>query len=172
MSYLQHCKSTDNHTNFMANKKNIKPSLINIKNKRASFDFEFIDTFTAGIVLTGTEIKSIRLGKASLVDTFCYFNHGELWVKNMNISQYSYGSYNNHVERRERKLLLNKKELRNLEAETKAPGFTIVPVRLFINEKGLAKLVIALARGKKEYDKRQSIKDKEDRREMDRAMKY
>ena len=172
MSYLQHCKSTDNHTNFMANKKNIKPSPINIKNKRASFDFEFIDTFTAGIVLTGTEIKSIRLGKASLVDTFCYFNHGELWVKNMNISQYSYGSYNNHVERRERKLLLNKKELRSLEAETKAPGFTIVPVRLFINEKGLAKLVIALARGKKEYDKRQSIKDKEDRREMDRAMKY
>ena len=172
MSYLQHCKSTDNHTNFMANKKNIKPSPINIKNKRASFDFEFIDTFTAGIVLTGTEIKSIRSGKASLVDTFCYFNHGELWVKNMNISQYSYGSYNNHVERRERKLLLNKKELRNLEAETKAPGFTIVPVRLFINEKGLAKLVIALARGKKEYDKRQSIKDKEDRREMDRAMKY
>jgi SsrA-binding protein len=172
MSYLQHCKSTDNHTNFMANKKNIKPSPINIKNKRASFDFEFIDTFTAGIVLTGTEIKSIRLGKASLVDTFCYFNHGELCVKNMNISQYSYGSYNNHVERRERKLLLNKKELRNLEAETKAPGFTIVPVRLFINEKGLAKLVIALARGKKEYDKRQSIKDKEDRREMDRAMKY
>ena len=172
MSYLQHCKSTDNHTNFMANKKNIKPSPINIKNKRASFDFEFIDTFTAGIVLTGTEIKSIRLGKASLIDTFCYFNHGELWVKNMNISQYSYGSYNNHVERRERKLLLNKKELRNLEAETKAPGFTIVPVRLFINEKGLAKLVIALARGKKEYDKRQSIKDKEDRREMDRAMKY
>jgi SsrA-binding protein len=172
MSYLQHCKSTDNHTNFMVNKKNIKPSPINIKNKRASFDFEFIDTFTAGIVLTGTEIKSIRLGKVSLVDTFCYFNHGELWVKNMNISQYSYGSYNNHVERRERKLLLNKKELRNLEAETKAPGFTIVPVRLFINEKGLAKLVIALARGKKEYDKRQSIKDKEDRREMDRAMKY
>ena len=172
MSYLQHCKSTVNHTNFMANKKNIKPSPINIKNKRASFDFEFIDTFTAGIVLTGTEIKSIRLGKASLVDTFCYFNHGELWVKNMNISQYSYGSYNNHVERRERKLLLNKKELRNLETETKAPGFTIVPVRLFINEKGLAKLVIALARGKKEYDKRQSIKDKEDRREMDRAMKY
>ena len=169
---MQHCKSTDNHTNFMANKKNIKPSPINIKNKRASFDFEFIDTFTAGIVLTGTEIKSIRLGKVSIVDTFCYFNHGELWVKNMNISQYSYGSYNNHVERRERKLLLNKKELRNLEAETKAPGFTIVPVRLFINEKGLAKLVIALARGKKEYDKRQSIKDKEDRREMDRAMKY
>jgi SsrA-binding protein len=156
----------------MANKKTIKQPTINIKNKRATFDYEFIDTLTAGIVLTGTEIKSIRLGKASLVDTYCYFNRGELWVKNMHITQYSYGSYNNHVERRERKLLLNKKELRNLEADSKSPGFTIVPVRLFINEKGLAKLAIALAKGKKEYDKRQSLKDKEDRREMDRAMKH
>lgn len=148
-----------------------KKSAINIKNKRASFDYEFIDTFTAGIVLTGTEIKSIRLGKASLVDTFCYFNNGELWVKNMYIAPYFYGSYNNHSERRERKLLLSKKELRNLEAETKAPGFTIVPVRLFINDKGLAKAIIALARGKKEYDKRQSMKEKEDKREMDYAKK-
>jgi len=156
----------------MANKKTIKQPAINIKNKRATFDYEFIDTLTAGIVLTGTEIKSIRLGKASLVDTYCYFNRGELWVKNMHITQYSYGSYNNHVERRERKLLLNRKELRNLEADSKSPGFTIVPVRLFINEKGLAKLVVALAKGKKEYDKRQSLKDKEDRREMDRAMKH
>ena len=156
----------------MANKKTIKQPAINIKNKRAAFDYEVIDTLTAGIVLTGTEIKSIRLGKASLVDTYCYFNRGELWVKNMHITQYSYGSYNNHVERRERKLLLNKKELRNLEADSKSPGFTIVPVRLFINEKGLAKLAIALAKGKKEYDKRQSLKDKEDRREMDRAMKH
>ena len=156
----------------MANKKTIKQPAINIKNKRATFDYEFIDTLTAGIVLTGTEIKSIRLGKASLVDTYCYFNRGELWVKNMHITQYSYGSYNNHVERRERKLLLNKKELRNLEADNKSPGFTIVPVRLFINEKGLAKLAIALAKGKKEYDKRQSLKDKEDRIEMDRAMKH
>ena len=156
----------------MANKKTINQPAINIKNKRATFDYEFIDTLTAGIVLTGTEIKSIRLGKASLVDTYCYFNRGELWVKNMHITQYSYGSYNNHVERRERKLLLNKKELRNLEADSKSPGFTIVPVRLFINEKGLAKLAIALAKGKKEYDKRQSLKDKEDRREMDRAMKH
>ena len=156
----------------MANKKTIKQPAINIKNKRATFDYEFIDTLTGGIVLTGTEIKSIRLGKASLVDTYCYFNRGELWVKNMHITQYSYGSYNNHVERRERKLLLNKKELRNLEADSKSPGFTIVPVRLFINEKGLAKLAIALAKGKKEYDKRQSLKDKEDRREMDRAMKH
>lgn len=156
----------------MANKKTIKQPAINIKNKRATFDYEFIDTLTAGIVLTGTEIKSIRLGKASLVDTYCYFNRGELWVKNMHITQYSYGSYNNHVERRERKLLLNRKELRNLEADSKSPGFTIVPVRLFINEKGLAKLVVALAKGKKEYDKRQSLKEKEDRREMDRAIKH
>ncbi len=155
----------------MAGKKAVKQAAINIKNKRATFDYEFIDTFTAGIVLTGTEIKSIRLGKASLVDTYCYFTNGELWVKNMHITQYSYGSYNNHVERRERKLLLNRKELRNLESDSKTPGFTIVPVRLFINEKGLAKLVIALAKGKKEFDKRQTLKDKEDRREMDRAFK-
>lgn len=155
----------------MAKNKEIKQGQINIKNKRASFDFEFIDTFTAGIVLTGTEIKSIRAGKASLVDTYCYFVNGELWLKNMYVALYMQGSYNNHVERRERKLLLNKKELRNLEADTKAPGFTIVPVRLFINEKGLAKLVIALAKGKKEYDKRQSLKEKEDKRMMDAAKK-
>ena len=151
------------------NKKNLKQQRINIKNKRASFDYEFIDTFTAGIVLTGTEIKSIRAGKASLVDTYCYFIAGEMWVKNMYVAQYLQGSYNNHVERRERKLLLNRKELRNLEAEAKNPGFTIVPTRLFIDEKGLAKLVIALAKGKKIYDKRQTMKEKEDRMEMDRA---
>ena len=149
----------------------MKPSAINIKNKRASFDYEFIDTFTAGIVLTGTEIKSIRLGKASLVDTYCYFANHELWVKNMHITEYFYGSYNNHVARRERKLLLEKKELRKLEEAGKNPGFTIVPVRLFINDKGLAKVVLALAKGKKEYDKRQSIREKDDRREMDRMFK-
>ena len=153
-------------------KKDKKQKQINIKNKRASVDYEFVDTFTAGIVLTGTEIKSIRAGKASLVDTYCYINNGEIWVKNMYVALYEEGSYNNHVERRERKLLLNKKEIINLRDDTKSPGFTIVPVRLFINEKGLAKLVIALARGKKEYDKRQSLKEKEDRREMDRAMKH
>lgn len=156
----------------MAKKNILKQSQVNIKNKRASFDYEFVDTFTAGIVLTGTEIKSIRAGKASLVDTFCYVNNGEIWVKNMFVALYDQGSYNNHVERRERKLLLNKKEIRNLQDDTKAPGFTIVPVRIFINEKGLAKMVIALARGKKEYDKRQSLKEKEDKREMDRAMKH
>lgn len=152
----------------MAQKK-IKTANVMIKNKRATFDYEFIDTYTAGIVLTGTEIKSIRAGKASLVDTYCYFSNGELWVKNMYVALYMEGSYNNHIERRERKLLLNRKELRNLEADTKAPGFTIVPVKLYINEKGLAKLDIALAKGKHEYDKRQSMKDKEDKREMARA---
>lgn len=148
-----------------------KQSEINIKNRKASFDYAFIDTYTAGIQLTGTEIKSIREGKASLVDTFCYFDKGELWVKNMNIAQYFYGTYNNHAARRERKLLLQKKELRKLENDSLNPGYTIVPVRMFINNKGLAKLVIALAKGKKEYDKRQSLREKQDRREMDRVIK-
>ena len=145
---------------------------INIKNKRATFDYIITDTYTAGIVLTGTEIKSIRLSKVSLVDTYCTFINNELWVKNMHIAEYFYGSYNNHVARRERKLLLSKKELRKLQDAEKNPGFTIVPTRLFINEKGLAKLVIALAKGKKQYDKRQSIKEKDDRREMDRMFKH
>lgn len=127
---------------------------INIKNKRATFDYELLETFTAGIVLTGTEIKSIRLGKASLVDTFCIFEKNELWVRNMNISEYFYGSYNNHLARRDRKLLLNKKELKKIMRMVKETGYTIVPTRLFISDKGLAKLNIAVARGKKEYDKR------------------
>ena len=149
-----------------------KAASINIKNRRASFDYEFVDTYTAGIVLTGTEIKSIRLGKASLADTYCYFVNGELWVKNMHVAEYFYGSYNNHVARRERKLLLTRKELRKLERASKNPGFTIVPVRLFINEKGLAKLVVALAKGKREYDKREALKEKEDKRSIDRMFKH
>lgn len=149
----------------------MKPVSINIKNKRATFDYELLETFTAGIVLTGTEIKSIRLGKASLVDTYCYFVKNELWVKNMYIAEYFYGSYNNHNARRERKLLLSKKELRKMERAIKDTGFTIVPVRMFINEKGLAKLVIALAKGKKQYDKRQSLREKDDKRDMDRMFK-
>lgn len=149
----------------------MKLSPINIKNKRATFDYELVDTFTAGIVLTGTEIKSIRLGKASLVDTFCFFARQELWVKNMHIAEYFYGSYNNHTARRDRKLLLNKKELKKLERATKETGFTIVPVRMFINEKGLAKVVIATAKGKKQYDKRESLKEKDDKRDMDRMFK-
>ena len=138
----------------------MKLAPVNIKNKRATFDYELIDTYTAGIVLTGTEIKSIRMGKASLVDTFCYFAKGELWVKNMHIAEYFYGS-----------LLLNKKELKKLERGTKETGFTIVPVRMFVNEKGLAKVVVALAKGKKQYDKRESLKEKDDRRDMDRMFK-
>ncbi len=149
----------------------MKPTPINIKNKRATFDYELIETYTAGIVLTGTEIKSIRLGKASLVDTYCIFIRGELWVKNMHIAEYFYGTYNNHAARRERKLLLSRKELKKLERGTKETGFTMVPVRLFINEKGLAKVVIALAKGKKQYDKRESLREKDDRRDMDRMFK-
>lgn len=149
----------------------MKQPNINIKNKRATFDYEIIDTYTAGIVLTGTEIKSIRLGKASLVDTFCFFSNDELWVKNMHISEYFYGSYNNHTVRRDRKLLLSRKELDKLRRGTKETGFTIVPTKMFINEKGLAKVVIALAKGKKQYDKREALKEKDDKRDMDRMFK-
>jgi SsrA-binding protein len=148
-----------------------KKSPVNIRNKKASFEYFFVDTFTAGIVLTGTEIKSIRMGKASLVDTFCYINNGEIWVKGMNISPYFYGSYNNHESKHDRKLLLNKREIKNLQEATKQVGFTIVPTLLFIDDHGRAKLDIALCRGKKEFDKRQTLKEKEDRREMDRVRK-
>ena len=143
---------------------------INIKNRRATFDYAVGDTFTAGLVLTGTEIKSIRQGKASLADTFCYVDNGEVWVKNMYIAEYFYGTYNNHATRRDRKLLLNRKEIAKIEKSGKESGFTIVPLRLFINDRGLAKLVIGIARGKKEYDKRQSIKEREDKRTMARIM--
>lgn len=148
-----------------------KKSPVSIRNKKASFEYFFVDTYTAGIVLTGTEIKSIRMGKASLVDTFCYIHNGEIWVKGMNISPYFYGSYNNHESKRDRKLLLNKKEIHNLQEDTKQVGFTIIPTLLFIDDHGRAKLDIALSRGKKEFDKRQTLKEKEDRREMDRARK-
>lgn len=141
---------------------------INIKNKRAAFDYSISETFTAGIVLTGTEIKSIRLGKASLVDSFCYVDNREVWIKNMYIAEYFYGTYNNHVARRDRKLLLQKKEIAKLEKSGKETGFTIVPMRLFINDRGLAKLVIGIGRGKKEYDKRQAIKEREDKRSIAR----
>lgn len=144
---------------------------VNIKNRRATFDYELVETFTAGIVLTGTEIKSIRLGKAGLSDTYCIVANGELWVKNMYIAEYFYGTYNNHNARRDRKLLLTKKELAKLGKLTKDTGFTIIPTRLFVSDKGLAKLVIAAAKGKKMYDKRQTLKEKEDRRELDRMMK-
>ena len=144
---------------------------INIKNKRSSFDFELIERFTAGIQLAGTEIKSIRLGKASLVDSFCFFIKGELWLKGMRVSEYFYGTYNNHVPERERKLLLNKKELVKLERKLKDVGLTIVPVRLYLNERGFAKIDIALAKGKKHHDKRETLKQKDANREMDRVRK-
>ena len=145
-----------------------KQTDINIKNKKASFDYAFIETYTACLVLTGTEIKSIREGKASLVDTYCFFELDELWVKNMHIAHYLFGTFNNHDTKRDRKLLLTRKELVKLKRASMSPGYTIVPVRLFINEKGLAKLVIALAKGKKEYDKRESLKEKDDKRQMAR----
>ncbi len=143
-------------------------SQVVIKNKRASFEYEFIDTYTAGIVLSGTEIKSIRAGKASLVDSYCYFSGKELFVKNMNISDYWQGSFNRHEPRRDRKLLLNKRELSKLFRATREKGLTIVVTKLFIAENGYAKLNIALARGKREYDKRETIKEKDMRRESDR----
>lgn len=144
---------------------------VNIKNRRATFDYEILDTYTAGIQLYGTEIKSIRESKASLADTYCQFVGKELWVKQMHIAEYRFGSYANHEAKRERKLLLTRKELRKLQRQTLETGKTIIPIRLFINENGLAKLEIALCQGKHNYDKRQSIKAKEDKRELDRLMR-
>lgn len=144
-------------------------SKIEIRNKKASFEYEFIERFVAGIVLSGTEIKSIRAGKASLVDSYCYFSGTELYVKNMNVAEYWWGTYNRHDPRRDRKLLLTRKELRKLARAVQEKGLTIVPVKLFIADNGYAKLDIALARGKREFDKRQSIKDKDMRRERDRG---
>lgn len=143
-------------------------SKIQINNRRASFDYEFLETYIAGIQLAGTEIKSIRAGKASLNDAYCYFVGNELFVKGMNVAQYFWGSWGQHEPTRDRRLLLNRKELRHLQAEDKKKGLTIVAVRLFIAENGYAKLLIALAKGKKEYDKRQTIRERDIRREMER----
>lgn len=148
-----------------------KKSPIQIRNKKASFEYYFVETFTAGIVLTGTEIKSIRQGKASLVDSYCYIHKGEVWVKGMNVSPYFYGSFSNHEAKRDRKLLLTRREIHKLEEATKQVGFTIIPTLVFIDDNGRAKVDVALARGKKEFDKRQTLKEKEDRREMDRVVK-
>jgi ssrA-binding protein len=149
----------------------MKAKDINIQNKKARFNYEIGDTYTAGIVLTGTEIKSIRDGKASLVDSYCLIENGEVWVKQMNVSEYFYGSYNNHVARRDRKLLLNRKEIAKLQKDSENPGFTIVPLRVFINDRGLAKMVIGVGRGKKEYDKRQTLRERDDKRQLDRLFK-
>ena len=145
---------------------------IKIKNKRASFEYKIIDTYLAGLVLAGTEIKSIRLGKASISESFCEFNDkGELFIINMQIDKYSYGSCYNHKPKAERKLLLNKRELKKLEKEVKNSGLTIVPLLLFLNDRGLAKINIALAKGKKLYDKRETIKDRDNKRELSRIKK-
>lgn len=152
------------------NKKTAYPKEINIKNRRATFDYAIGDTYTAGIVLTGTEIKSIRLGKASLADTYCYVHNNEVWIKNMYIAEYFYGTYNNHTERHDRKLLLNRREIHQLAKANAEPGTTIVPLRLFINNRGLAKIVIGIGRGKHQYDKRQTIKERDDRRAIARMM--
>jgi SsrA-binding protein len=141
---------------------------VEIKNKRAAHEYFLIQEFTAGIQLTGTEIKSIRAGKASIADAYCLFKGDELFVINMHIAEYGYGTYNNHEPKRDRKLLLNRKELKKLQVKVKERGFTIIPTLLFINEKGLAKLAIFLARGKHHYDKRETLKQKDLRREMER----
>jgi len=142
-----------------------------IKNKKAFFEFEIIEKYVAGIVLTGTEIKSIRMGKANFIDTYCHFVNGELWVKGLNISEYDWGTYNNHDPRQERKLLLNRKELIKLNRQSQEKGLTIVALKLFINDNGYAKLEIAIARGKKSHDKRETLKQKDAKREMDRYTK-
>ena len=144
---------------------------VNILNKRAKFDYEILDKYTAGIVLTGTEIKSIRLGKASIAESFCEFHDGELFVINSHIQEYLYGTHDNHKAKSERKLLLNKRELKKLNKDSDNKGLTIVPLRLFTNEKGLAKLDIALCRGKKNYDKRESLKEQDTKRDLDRIKK-
>lgn len=144
---------------------------VNIKNKRATFDYEILEEYVAGIVLVGTEIKSLRMGKASLTDSYCYFEQGEMWIRNVNIAEYAWGTCNNHTPKRDRKLLLNRKELNKLQRSLQDRGLTVVGLRLFINDRGLAKVVIGLARGRKSYDKREYLKENDAKREMDKAMK-
>jgi SsrA-binding protein len=144
---------------------------INIKNKKASFEYHLLETFTAGIKLLGTEIKSIREGKANISDSFCTFINEELYVRNLHISEYSHGSFYNHEAKRDRKLLLTKKELKKLVIKGEDKGLTIVPLRIFISDRGFAKMDIALAQGKKAFDKRDSMKERDVKREMDAAMK-
>ena len=144
---------------------------VNIRNKRATFDYEILEEYIAGVVLVGTEIKSIRLGKASMVDSYCYFDRGELWIRGVNIAEYSWGTCNNHIPKRDRKLLLNRKELAKLQRSLQDKGLTIVGLRLFLTERGFAKIAIGLARGRKSYDTREYIKANDAKREMDKAIK-
>ena len=154
----------------MAQKK-IKKVSVEINNRKAKYDYDILETLVAGIVLTGTEIKSIRQGKASLVDAFCYVNNGEMIMRNSYIAKYEQCGWKNHEERRERKLLLNKKEIRDFDDESKKPQITIIPLKMFINEKGLCKVLIGLAKGKRDFDKRETIKNRDNQRELDRLMK-
>lgn len=149
-----------------------KPRLTEIRNRRVEFEFKLLNTFEAGLILTGTEVKSLREGHANLNDAYCYIRQGELFVRNMFISEYDFGTYNNHDPRRPRKLLLTRNELNKLGKKVKEKGFTIVPVRLYFSERGLAKLEIALAQGKKSFDKRHSIKEKDTKRDLDRLKRY
>ena len=153
----------------MADKK--KKNTPDYINKRARFEYQFLDSLEAGIMLTGTEVKSVRGGKVNLSDAYCLFERGELFIRNLYITEYENGTYYNHDARRIRKLLLQKKELKKLKVKGEEKGYTIVPLRIFTNERGFAKIEIALAQGKKEFDKRDSIKDRESKRDMDRAMK-
>lgn len=141
------------------------------QNKKARHDYQIGETYEAGLVLTGTEVKTLRMGRVSLAEAFATVDDGEVWLRNVNIPEYEFGTWRNHAAKRSRKLLLNRKEIRRLQTAAKDRGFTLVPTRLFINERGLAKLILAIARGKKEYDKRQSIRERDDRREMDRMFK-
>jgi SsrA-binding protein len=142
-----------------------------IKNKKASHDYEFLEKYIAGIMLYGTEIKSIRLGKAALSDSYCFFSDGELYIRGMHISEYWWGNLNNHDPLRDRKLLLTKRELKKIERKVKEGGLTIIVLKVFLNDRGLAKVEIAISKGKKEYDKRETLKRKDTERELDRARK-
>ena len=163
---IKHDFSCFKISNYMALAKQI-----NIKNKRASFEYHLLDRYVAGIALLGTEIKSIREGKANINDSFCAFLEDGLYIRNMHIAEYSFGSFYNHEAKRDRKLLLTKKELKKLRTKGEEKGFTIVPLRIFISERGFAKVEIALAQGKKDFDKRETIKERDTKREIDRAMR-
>lgn len=170
MYICKFCRNFATHRHLLIPIMRLK-SDVNIKNRRASFDYLILDRYTAGIQLFGTEIKSIRDGKASLADTYCIFLGNELWVKQMHIAEYRFGSYTNHDVKRDRKLLLTRKELRKLDRLTRESGKTIIPLRLFINEKGFAKLEIGLCQGKHTYDKRDALRKADDQREVQRAMR-
>ena len=144
---------------------------INVRNKRATFDYEILEDWTAGIVLVGTEIKSIRMGKVSMTDSYCYFDRGELWIRGVNIAEYGWGTCNNHVPKRDRKLLLTRKGLGKIQRALQDRGLTVVGLRLFLNERGLVKVVVGLARGRKSYDKREYLKANDARREMEQVKK-